>query len=619
MARTRAARLVLRPIGAQRGRAHAAGQLARLLLRCLPNRVRLPALSELSVTETLLSVERKCDAMKSLNSVTATVGSTAAGAFDSTTRTALAVETYDSKISAIPKPGLRFSFGKIECAIGNVIVDHARSCVRAENLERVKKSDRASNLRPGQPGSACDLVRCWAHDWTQHRRNPRLAGRHPRRHRPPGACGRSEMARQETLRDRLSHDRINPEQPGKAIMTYSFTRRAVLVGGASLSTAMLASPGSLSATGTHAATKIQRLVSSCGIVAWFVQDATAPSIAMEYAFGGGATQDPTDKPGVGYMVSDLLDEGSGDLDSRTFHERLDRRAIELCFGSTRDHLRGALRTLEGNRDEAFDLLRMALTTPRFDAADVERIRARMLANLRHESTDPSSVGNRKLFEVAFSDHPYARKARGTIESVPKIEVADLKAYVRRVMAKDTLKIAVVGNVDPEALRKLLDRTFGGLPAIAESMAVPDVVAATPPQRVFIPLDVPQTVVTFGGPGVRRSEPDFMAACVVNHILGGSGLTSRLFREVGEKRGRAYSVHERLVWMDHSAIFVGNSDTPADRADETVEQIEKQARRIAEEGPTQQEIDDAKSYLRGSEMLTLDIPSEACANAAAASA
>ncbi|WP_377828202.1 M16 family metallopeptidase [Bradyrhizobium lupini] len=389
-------------------------------------------------------------------------------------------------------------------------------------------------------------------------------------------------------------------------MTYSFTRRAVFAGGASLSTA---SPRSLSAVGTRGATKIQRLVSSCGIVAWFVQDATVPLIAMQYAFRGGATQDPTDKPGVGYMVSGLLGEGSGDLDSQTFHERLDRRAIELNFGSTRDDLRGALRTLEHNRDEAFDLLRIALTSPRFDVADVERIRASMLANLRHASTDPSSLANRKFLEVAFNDHTYAREARGTIESVPKIEVADLKGYVRRVMAKDTLKIAVVGDVDPEALCKLLDRTFGGLPALAESTPVPDVVAAKPPQRVFIPLDVPQTVVTFGGPGVRRSEPDFMAAYVVNHILGGTGLTSRLFREVREKRGLAYSVHERLVWMDHSAIFVGNSGTRADRADETVEQIENQARRIAEEGPTQQELDDAKSYLRGSQMLALNTSSK----------
>ncbi|WP_456752546.1 M16 family metallopeptidase [Bradyrhizobium sp. USDA 4461] len=368
---------------------------------------------------------------------------------------------------------------------------------------------------------------------------------------------------------------------------------------------MLASPTSLAAI----TTKVKRLVSSCGIEAWFVQDSTVPLIAMEFAFGGGATQDPIDKPGVGHMVAGLLNEGSGDLDFKTFHERLDRRAIELSFGSPHDHFRGALRTLGDNGDEAFDLLRMALTSPRFDPADVERIRASVLARLRHYSTDPSSLANRKLLEVAFSDHPYARPAAGSIESVPKIEVADLKGYLRRVIAKDTLKIAVVGNVDPEVLCRLLDKTFGCLPAKAESVSVSDVVAAKPPQRVFIPFDVPQTVLAFGGPGIRRGEPDFMAAYVVNHILGGAGLRSRLFREVREKRGLAYSVREHLVWRDHSAMFVGKSATRADRAGETVEQIEKQARHIAEAGPTQQELDDAKSYLKGSQMLALNTSSK----------
>ncbi|MFL6826513.1 MAG: M16 family metallopeptidase, partial [Bradyrhizobium sp.] len=129
----------------------------------------------------------------------------------------------------------------------------------------------------------------------------------------------------------------------------------------------------LCSTPSQAAAKIQHLISPGGIEAWFVQDATVPLIAMEYAFGGGATQDPADKSGVGHLVADLLDEGSGDLDSRTFHERLDRRAIELSFTSTRDHFRGSLRMLKDNRDEAFDLLRMALTSPHFDSADIERI------------------------------------------------------------------------------------------------------------------------------------------------------------------------------------------------------------------------------------------------------
>jgi zinc protease len=365
-------------------------------------------------------------------------------------------------------------------------------------------------------------------------------------------------------------------------------------------------------TPSRAAAKIQHLISPGGIEAWFVQDATVPLIAMEYAFDGGAAQDPAGKPGVGNMVADLLDEGSGDLDSRTFHERLERRAIELSFSSSRDNFRGSLRMLKDAKDEAFELLRMALTSPHFESADVERIRAQVMSGLRRETTNPNSLANRKFLALAYGDHPYARPNNGTLESVPDIQVADLKDYVRRVVARDTLKIAVVGDVDAATLGKLLDHTFGTLPAKGDLAPVADIEATKPPQRFFIPLDVPQTAVTFGGPGIRRDDPKFMAAYVVNHILGGGGLSSRLYKEVREKRGLAYSVSEYLLWMQHSALFVGNTGTRADRAGDSVEAIDREVRRMAEQGPTQQELDEAKSYLKGSQMLALDTSSKLAA-------
>lgn len=362
-------------------------------------------------------------------------------------------------------------------------------------------------------------------------------------------------------------------------------------------------------TSAQAAAKIQHLISPGGIEAWFVQDSTVPLIAMEYAFAGGASQDSAGKPGVSNLVASLLDEGSGDLDSKTYHERLDRRAIELSFSTSRDQLRGSLRMLRDNKDEAFDLLRMALTSAHFDSEDVERIRSQVMSNLRRESTNPSAMAGRKFLELAYPGHPYGRPANGTLESVPTITIDDLKDYVRHVVAKDTLKVAVVGDVDPATLGKLLDQTFGSLPAKASLTPVPDVAATQPPQRVQVALDVPQTVITFGGPGIARHDPQFMAAYVVNHILGGGGLSSRLYREVREKRGLAYSVYDALIWMDHSALFIGNTGTRADRAGETIDAVDREIRRIAEEGPTQKELDEAKSYINGSQMLALDTSSK----------
>ena len=365
------------------------------------------------------------------------------------------------QISASPKPGVEFS--EVEQAIDAVIADLAQNPVRAEDLERVKTQLIAEAIY-AQDNQAT-MARWYGGALTSglsHRRHQELARPHSRRHRRTGPRCRAEMARQEALGDRLPDQGFNRAQArGEAFVTHHFTRRAALIGGACLAlTALTAAP-------SQAAAKIQRLVSPGGIEAWFVQDATVPLIAMEYAFGGGASQDPAGKPGVGNMVASLLDEGAADLDSKTFHERLERRAIELSFSSARDNLRGSLRMLKENKDEAFDLLRMALTSPRFDAVDVERIRGQVLSGLRRETTNPTSLAGRKFLEVAFGDHPYGRSANGTLESVPTINVADLKDYVARVIAKDALRIAVVGDVDPDTLGKLLDKTFGGLPAKAK--------------------------------------------------------------------------------------------------------------------------------------------------------
>jgi zinc protease len=382
----------------------------------------------------------------------------------------------------------------------------------------------------------------------------------------------------------------------------TMTRRIVLTLPVALA-ALWAAP-------SQAATKIQHLISPGGIEAWFVQDSTVPLIAMEYAFAGGAAQDPADKPGVANLVASTIDEGSGDLDSEAFHEHLDRRAIELSFSATRDSFRGSLRMLKDNKDEAFELLRMALTSARLDDADVERIRSQIISGLKRDTTNPTALAGRKFMELAYgTEHPYGRLPSGTLESVPTITTADMRDYIHRVIAKNTLRIAVVGDVDPATLGKLLDQTFGGLPAKADLKPVPDVVAAKPPQRAFVPLDVPQTVITFGGPGFMRHDPNFMAAYIVNHIMGGGGLSSRLYREVREKRGLAYSIYEALLWLDHSALFIGNTGTRADRAGETIDGVEKEIRRMAEEGPTQQELDEAKSYLKGSQMLQLDTSSK----------
>ncbi len=382
---------------------------------------------------------------------------------------------------------------------------------------------------------------------------------------------------------------------------HSIQRRAAV---AFLALPLLAAPA--------LATTIERVVSPGGIEAWLVHEPAVPMIAIDFAFVGGAAQDPAGKAGTASLVASLLDEGAGDLDSTTFHARLERKAIELGFQAERDTLRGTLRTLTQNKDEAFEYLRLALTEPRFDQSDVEVIRSQILSLLRRATTSPTDIANLRWWQTAFADHPYGRPVNGTLESVPTVTIGDLKDYTRRALARGNLKVAVVGDIDADSVKVMLDRVFGALPAQPDLKPVPNVSPQGLGRRIVIKLDVPQAVVTFGGPGIARKDPDFMAAYIVNHILGGGAFSSRLYQEVREKRGLAYSVYDSLVWLNHSALFLGGTATRADRASETLDVIDKEIHRLAEDGPTADELAKAKAYLNGSFVLNLDTSSKIAA-------
>jgi len=357
------------------------------------------------------------------------------------------------------------------------------------------------------------------------------------------------------------------------------------------------------------ATKIERVISPGGIEAWLVRETSVPLIAMDFAFKGGADQDPADKAGVSHLTAALLDDGAGDLDSAAFQRRLEEHAVELRFSTGRGHLRGSLRVLKERQEQGFDLLRLALTAPRFEVAELDRTRAQLLAGLRRETTNPNQIASRTWWQAAFPGHPYGRQTSGSLESVPQITVEDLKAYARRVLARDTLKVAVVGDIDAAALAPLLDRVFGALPAKAELTPVPPAVMQAMGRRIVVDLDVPQAVILLGGVGIARKDPDFMAAFVVNHILGGGSFSSRLYTEVREKRGLAYGVYSYLLPLDHAALVMASTATSGERAAESLHIIESERRKLAAEGPTAAELAKAKAYLKGSYPLRFDTSSK----------
>jgi zinc protease len=357
--------------------------------------------------------------------------------------------------------------------------------------------------------------------------------------------------------------------------------------------------------GPAAATNIERVTSPGGIEAWLVREPAVPIIALQFSFKGGADQDPALKPGIGYMAAALLDDGAGELDAEAFQRRLQEHAVEMRFSVTRDDLSGSVRLLRDRKDQGFELLRLALTEPRFDSESVERLRAQMISALRRETTNPNDIATRIWWKTAFPDHPYGRPTNGTLESVPLITVDDLRGFVRRVLARDKLKIAAVGDIDAPTLGRVLDEVFGKLPARAELTAVPQTTLQGIGRRIVVDLDVPQAVLSLGGVGIARRDPDFIPAYIVNHVLGGGSFSSRLYNEVREKRGLAYGVYTYLASLDFTALFLGGTQTRADRTGDALALIEAEIARMAKDGPTEDELAKAKSYLKGSYPLSFD--------------
>ena len=354
----------------------------------------------------------------------------------------------------------------------------------------------------------------------------------------------------------------------------------------------------LALTPSAHAVNVEKVVSPGGISAWLVRDHHNPIINMRFAFRGGSALDPVGKGGLANLVSALLDEGAGNLDSTTFRQTLEDKAIRLRFDTGKDTFSGQLQTLTRNRDEAFRLFKLAITKPRFDVESVARIRAQILVEIKQEKEDLNAVAGRALFEGLFPSHPYGRPSDGTEETVKAISVDDMKAFVRQRLGRDNLIIGAVGDVTSDVLGKLLDETFGSLPA----KAMPWKLARTEPlftgKTTVIDKNIPQSTIVFADAGFKRGHPDFYAAFVMNHILGSGSFTSRLYAEVREKRGLAYSVHSGLYPFEASSLTLGGAGTANARVSETLKVIADQWRLMAEKGVGDKELVDAKRYLTG---------------------
>lgn len=357
----------------------------------------------------------------------------------------------------------------------------------------------------------------------------------------------------------------------------------------------------LPALTARAAVTIQEVTSEKGIKAWLVEDYSVPIIALRFVFDGGSAQDPEGKEGLANLMTGLFDEGAGELDSDAFQDRLDEAGAEMRISEGRDRISGAMRMLADQKDAALELLRLAIEEPRFDQAPIDRIRGQILAGIAAGERDPNTMAETRWRHALYGTHPYSRPSEGSKESLSRITAADIKAFHEASFARNRLHVAVVGAIDAKTLQRDLDRVFGGLPENQSLSSVTDIEVKFG-QHLQVTYDLPQASIQLAFPGVRRSAPEFYAATLMNEILGGGAFTSRLFEEVREKRGLAYSVGSGLYNLDHASLLTVTTATKADRASETLAVVRGAIRLMAKDGPTEDELIAAKKFLIGAYAL-----------------
>ncbi|MEH6629967.1 MAG: pitrilysin family protein [Halopseudomonas aestusnigri] len=336
-----------------------------------------------------------------------------------------------------------------------------------------------------------------------------------------------------------------------------------------------------------------------GVTAWLVEDHSNPIISIKFAFSGGSSVDPEGKEGIANLVAATIDEGSGDLDSQNFQGKLNDLSISLSFDAGREYFTGELVTLKRNHAEALELLNQALTAPRFDSEPVERIRSQISLSLSRRIDAPGYKIQKMLRNLYYPKHVYGRPNDGTVESVAALTVIDLESYLEDNIALDNLTVSVVGDVTPDELRPMLNRAFQGLGHKAKPFRITGATPKVSGGVVVIKEDIPQSEVLLVQPGISRDDPDYYAAILVNQILGGGSFSSRLYQEIREKKGLAYSVGSYFSLLDQAPLLMASVATQNDRVSDSLKIIREQWRLMAEEGPTEQEFADAKTYLTGS--------------------
>ena len=351
--------------------------------------------------------------------------------------------------------------------------------------------------------------------------------------------------------------------------------------------------------------EIQQFTTPGGASVWLVSEPSIPILSFNMAWKGGEATDPEGLEGLTDAVTYHMNEGAGDLDSLGFQTRMEDLNMSFGCSASNDWTSCSASMLTDNADAAMALIATAFADPRFDEGPFERFRREQQVGLMTRETSPGYLAWKATSQALYPDHPFARTT--SEESIAALTPELAKEQMRKLMVKDRLLVTAVGAVTPEELAPMIDEVIAGLPETSELPETPDIVLPElePADPVVVDLPQPQSLVQFTGPGLKREDPDFFPAFVLNYTYGGGGFESRLMKTLRTEKGLTYGVYTSVSPGEHLQTWGGGGQTKNESAGEFIQGIKDEMADLAGNGITQEELDDAKAYLTGSYPLGFD--------------
>ncbi len=348
-----------------------------------------------------------------------------------------------------------------------------------------------------------------------------------------------------------------------------------------------------------AAPAIQHWTTANGARVFYVLAPELPMVDIQFIFDGGSARDG-DHQGVALLTNALLDQGAGELDADAIAERLEGVGARLSTSAHRDMAIIGLRSLtdEALLQPALEVLKLILGRPSFPASALERERKRMLVALQAKAQDPGDIAQKAFFRALYGRHPYATPSLGTEQSLRALSRDDVSAHHRRYYVARNAVIAVVGALPRPRVEALVERLAAVLPAGDKAPALPPVTPLDKAVERHIEHPSTQTHILMGQPGMKRKDPDYFPLYVGNHILGGSGLVSRISEEIREKRGLAYSAYSYFMPMRKLGPYTLGLQTRNDQATEALRVLRATLVDFVDKGPTARELRASKRNITG---------------------